>query len=40
VTNDIYIKGDNVVTKKGCEGVNDDIMHMNIIHITSIEGGR
>ena len=39
VTNDIYIKGDNIVTKKGCEGVNDDIMHMNIIHITSIEGG-
>lgn len=40
VTNDIYIKGDKVVTKKGCEGVNDDIMYMNIILITSIEGGR
>jgi len=28
VTNDINFKGDNVVTKKGCEGVNDDVMHM------------
>jgi hypothetical protein len=41
VTNDINIKGDNVVTNEGCEGVNnDDIMNLNIIHITSIEGGR
>jgi hypothetical protein len=31
---------DNVVTKKGWEGVNDDIMNLNIIHITSIERGK
>jgi hypothetical protein len=33
---------DNVGTKKtGCEGVNDDdIINLNIIHITSTEGGR
>jgi hypothetical protein len=41
LTNDINIKGDNVVTKKGREGVNnDDVMYLNIIHITSTEGGR
>jgi hypothetical protein len=40
VTNDINIKGDKVVTNKGCEGVNNDVMHLNIIHITSTEGGR
>jgi hypothetical protein len=41
VTKDINFKGDNVATKKGCEDVNnDDVMHLNIIHITSTEGGR
>ena len=31
---------DNAVTNKGCDDLNDDIMHMNVITITSTEGGR
>jgi len=30
----------NAVTNKGCDDLNDDIMHMNVITITSTEGGR